>query len=160
MSLRADLERWVESLSPVERQLFILLILFFIINSIFYVLYRNNFVIYSLTVGFSILFFSIFIGYLILPRRPRVVSLYDDQRPYYNQYSDLEKEDEPIEQINLTDLDRKSEKYFSRKPKNTKSQACFYCKTIELLPYVCKYCGYSYCSNHRLPERHNCPGIK
>ncbi|QFU83375.1 AN1-type zinc finger domain-containing protein [Natronorubrum aibiense] len=23
----------------------------------------------------------------------------------------------------------------------------------------CSYCGFSYCSNHRLPEKHNCPAL-
>lgn len=28
------------------------------------------------------------------------------------------------------------------------------------LPYKCKYCGGTFCSEHRLPENHNCPGIQ
>lgn len=37
---------------------------------------------------------------------------------------------------------------------------CFFCgKRLEYLPYTCKYCGESYCSEHRLPERHYCEGL-
>jgi len=27
------------------------------------------------------------------------------------------------------------------------------------MPFTCKFCGNSYCYNHRLPESHNCPGL-
>jgi len=27
------------------------------------------------------------------------------------------------------------------------------------MPYQCKYCGGYFCSEHRLPEAHNCPGL-
>lgn len=30
------------------------------------------------------------------------------------------------------------------------------CGKDELLPFVCKYCGQSFCAEHRLPESHNC----
>lgn len=28
------------------------------------------------------------------------------------------------------------------------------------MPFVCKYCGGSFCPEHRLPESHECPGLK
>jgi hypothetical protein len=38
---------------------------------------------------------------------------------------------------------------------------CFFCgKGLEYLPYTCRYCGESYCSEHRLPENHYCKGLK
>ena len=38
---------------------------------------------------------------------------------------------------------------------------CFYCKkTINDLPYNCKFCGNENCSDHRLPESHNCEGLE
>jgi len=38
---------------------------------------------------------------------------------------------------------------------------CDYCgKEIDGLPHVCKYCGKVHCSNHLLPENHDCSGIK
>lgn len=38
---------------------------------------------------------------------------------------------------------------------------CFYCgKELEYLPYICRYCGKSFCSEHRLPERHECEGLE
>ncbi|MCD1294262.1 rhomboid family intramembrane serine protease [Methanocella sp. CWC-04] len=36
---------------------------------------------------------------------------------------------------------------------------CDYCGTYELLPFKCRYCGGTYCSAHRLPEYHECPGL-
>ncbi len=37
---------------------------------------------------------------------------------------------------------------------------CDVCGKEEYLPYKCKYCGGTFCAEHRLPEKHNCPGIK
>jgi membrane associated rhomboid family serine protease len=37
---------------------------------------------------------------------------------------------------------------------------CDYCGKYEMLPFNCKYCGGVFCSSHRLPEYHNCPGLK
>lgn len=37
---------------------------------------------------------------------------------------------------------------------------CDVCGKEEYLPYKCKYCGGTFCAEHRLPENHNCPGIK
>lgn len=39
------------------------------------------------------------------------------------------------------------------------STICHYClKTAPELPYRCSKCGGLYCSDHRLPETHDCPG--
>jgi Zn-dependent protease len=35
---------------------------------------------------------------------------------------------------------------------------CDYCGKDEALPFVCNYCGGTFCSEHRLPEAHQCPG--
>jgi Zn-dependent protease len=35
---------------------------------------------------------------------------------------------------------------------------CDYCGKEESLPFVCNYCGGTYCPEHRLPEAHNCIG--
>jgi Zn-dependent protease len=35
---------------------------------------------------------------------------------------------------------------------------CDYCGKDEYMPFRCKYCGGYYCSEHRLPELHNCTG--
>jgi membrane associated rhomboid family serine protease len=40
------------------------------------------------------------------------------------------------------------------------SDICSICGKKEMLPYKCKYCGWTYCSEHRLPENHNCPGLE
>jgi hypothetical protein len=38
---------------------------------------------------------------------------------------------------------------------------CDYCKKkIDGLPHACKYCGKVHCSNHLLPENHNCVGLE
>ncbi|MEM2017010.1 MAG: AN1-type zinc finger domain-containing protein [Nitrososphaerota archaeon] len=36
---------------------------------------------------------------------------------------------------------------------------CSVCGRDELLPFKCKYCGEYFCAEHRLPEKHSCPGI-
>ena len=37
---------------------------------------------------------------------------------------------------------------------------CQYCGKETYLPFKCKYCGGIFCSEHRLPEKHECPGLK
>ncbi len=37
---------------------------------------------------------------------------------------------------------------------------CDVCGREVSLPYRCKYCGGTFCSEHRLPENHNCDGLK
>ncbi len=39
------------------------------------------------------------------------------------------------------------------------NEKCDVCGKRELLPFKCRYCGGTFCSDHRLPENHNCPGI-
>lgn len=39
------------------------------------------------------------------------------------------------------------------------SKECDYCRFRDPMPFVCKFCGGSFCYNHRLPESHNCPGL-
>jgi membrane associated rhomboid family serine protease len=36
---------------------------------------------------------------------------------------------------------------------------CDICGKEEYLPFKCKYCGGTFCAEHRLPEKHNCPGF-
>ena len=36
---------------------------------------------------------------------------------------------------------------------------CNFCGFRDPMPFTCKFCGNSYCYNHRLPESHNCPGL-
>ena len=36
---------------------------------------------------------------------------------------------------------------------------CDRCGTVSDLPYRCRYCGGTYCGEHRLPENHACPGL-
>ncbi len=37
--------------------------------------------------------------------------------------------------------------------------ACEICGKKEIMPYKCKFCGGTFCSEHRLPEHHYCPGL-
>lgn len=37
---------------------------------------------------------------------------------------------------------------------------CYACEANEPLPFKCKFCGQHYCGDHRLPEDHDCPGLK
>ncbi|TRZ89214.1 MAG: rhomboid family intramembrane serine protease [Methanosarcinales archaeon] len=39
------------------------------------------------------------------------------------------------------------------------SNECHYCHFREPMPFTCKFCGGSFCYNHRLPESHKCPGL-
>ncbi len=39
------------------------------------------------------------------------------------------------------------------------SKECDYCHFREPMPFTCKFCGGSFCYNHRLPESHNCHGL-
>ncbi len=40
------------------------------------------------------------------------------------------------------------------------SKECNYCGFRDPMPFTCKFCGNSYCYNHRLPETHNCSGLE
>ncbi len=37
---------------------------------------------------------------------------------------------------------------------------CHFCGKAESLPFTCKFCGEKFCSDHRLPENHQCPGLE
>ncbi len=37
---------------------------------------------------------------------------------------------------------------------------CDICDAYELLPFKCKYCGGTFCAAHRLPENHQCVGLR
>ena len=37
---------------------------------------------------------------------------------------------------------------------------CDRCGSVTDLPYQCRYCGGSFCGDHRLPESHDCPGLE
>ena len=36
---------------------------------------------------------------------------------------------------------------------------CDQCGREENMPYQCRYCGGTYCADHRLPESHACPAL-
>ena len=36
---------------------------------------------------------------------------------------------------------------------------CTHCGKEVLLPFVCPYCGKTFCAEHRLPENHQCPNL-
>ena len=37
---------------------------------------------------------------------------------------------------------------------------CWICGKKEAIPYKCRYCGKTFCLDHRLPEQHGCEGFK
>ncbi len=37
---------------------------------------------------------------------------------------------------------------------------CDRCGRAENMPYNCRYCGGTFCAEHRLPENHDCPGLE
>lgn len=37
---------------------------------------------------------------------------------------------------------------------------CYFCLNPVSMPFRCNRCGGYFCSEHRLPEKHNCPGDK
>jgi predicted nucleic acid binding AN1-type Zn finger protein len=37
---------------------------------------------------------------------------------------------------------------------------CYQCGRRVTMPYKCKFCGGLYCDKHRLPESHECEGLK
>ena len=37
---------------------------------------------------------------------------------------------------------------------------CDICGKEEPLPFKCRYCGGTFCADHRLPEKHNCPSFE
>lgn len=38
--------------------------------------------------------------------------------------------------------------------------SCAECGKSTTMPYECKYCGHQFCSEHRLPENHDCHGLE
>lgn len=60
-----------------------------------------------------------------------------------------------------------SEKWFapqevrkSERPKAPLTGRCSFCEQHVTMPYKCKYCGKLFCDEHRLPENHDCAGIR
>ena len=39
------------------------------------------------------------------------------------------------------------------------AKECEYCGFRDPMPFTCKFCGKSFCYNHRLPESHDCSGL-
>lgn len=39
------------------------------------------------------------------------------------------------------------------------AKECDYCGFRDPMPFTCKFCGNTYCYNHRLPESHDCLGL-
>lgn len=39
-------------------------------------------------------------------------------------------------------------------------QDCNHCRQQSDLPYECNYCGGVFCKTHRLPESHDCDGVR
>ena len=37
---------------------------------------------------------------------------------------------------------------------------CYACEASTGMPFKCKFCNHRFCDDHRLPEDHDCPGLK
>ncbi|MHA1982865.1 MAG: AN1-type zinc finger domain-containing protein [Candidatus Hodarchaeales archaeon] len=149
-----ELDSWIKKLSKQEKRIFILIILYVIISSFIFMTLRSNFFLFNLLLGINILLLSTYFSFLIIPRKPRVIHLYGDSSTNSEYHSD----EQFVPEINLRKFDREATK--GRQPKKTNiSNACFFCQKKEMLPYVCKYCMNSYCTDHRLPEKHNCKDL-
>jgi hypothetical protein len=48
----------------------------------------------------------------------------------------------------------------SKMKKKTRMEGrCSFCNTKTLMGFTCSYCGNYYCTDHRLPEKHECTGL-
>src|SRR6185312_7576321 len=41
-----------------------------------------------------------------------------------------------------------------------KRMKCYWCGVNENIPFVCNYCGESFCNTHRIPMNHSCANLK
>ncbi|MHA1989419.1 MAG: AN1-type zinc finger domain-containing protein [Candidatus Hodarchaeales archaeon] len=149
-----ELDSWIKKLSKQEKIVFSLIILYVIVSSVIFITIRDNFFLFNLLVGINILLLSIYFSFLIIPRKTKVIHLYGDSRRNSDYYSD----EQYVPEINLRKYDQEDTKSKQSK-KSSISKACFFCQKREMLPYVCKYCMNSYCTDHRLPEKHNCKDL-
>ncbi len=53
-------------------------------------------------------------------------------------------------------IERKASPERKKAPINA---ACGVCKESSMLPFRCKFCSSLYCSEHRLPESHDCEAL-
>lgn len=144
-----EFQSWMDKLTKEERNQYIVLLGFVIVSSFLYAFYTTGDIrvdYYYLSIGIIILVLGIYFWKTIVSRKSKTIYLYGDTRSNSEYYAD----------INLRGLDggvtvKKSTKQVSK--------YCFLCQKTELLPYTCKYCGNSYCSEHRIPEKHNCADL-
>ena len=49
----------------------------------------------------------------------------------------------------------------SKMQKKTKFEGkCYYCGSFVSFGFTCSYCGGYFCSDHRIPEKHECVGLR
>jgi len=49
----------------------------------------------------------------------------------------------------------------SKLQKKTKIEGkCYYCNSFASFGFTCSFCGGYFCSDHRLPEKHQCVGLR
>ena len=103
--------------------------------------------------GGSLLLACIAVSIILIPSRPIILRQHDEIRHDYEEELRLS-----AERIDFRPTEIQSRYGVGSRPK-TQSKKCASCGTVELLPYVCKFCSLPYCTQHRLPERHDCRGL-
>ena len=92
----------------------------------------------------------------VVPRKPRIIQFAGDPDSIFLGRP-LVDDNEPQEKLTYTKQTiKKISSTNVQTNKTASSNKCAYCNQIDFLPYVCNYCRKSFCSKHRLPERHNC----
>ncbi|OLS18957.1 MAG: hypothetical protein HeimC3_47730 [Candidatus Heimdallarchaeota archaeon LC_3] len=153
-----NIQTWYDKLSKSEKYLFFILITYIILTSLIFLAFRDPefFFLYNLLIGILIFTFSLYFAYFLIPRKPKVIYFYGDSRSNEEYYSEKRLRTE----IDLRSLDKEENNIEKIKSVKTKfAPGCSICHKRELLPYVCKYCRRSFCSEHRLPEKHSCDGL-
>ena len=145
-----EFQYWLDKLTKKEKTWFVILIGFIVLSSFLYLFYRSKVIgigFYFLAIGILVLAIGAYYGRSLFARNLKTGYLYGDTRSNSEYY----------ENNNLRDLDNEVQ---IQKPSKKVSRICYFCQNTELLPYTCKFCGNSFCSNHRIPEKHNCKGIQ
>ena len=141
----------LKQLTREEKQLYFLILIFVLLTLISYIIASEDNRFFFFLFGITVTFVSLLALLWLIPRKPRIIYMYGGSRK-----SPRLEDDVPT--IDLSKASPPARR--SSKTSKDKTKACYYCKKVELLPFVCSYCQHSFCSDHRLPERHDCEGLK
>jgi hypothetical protein len=119
-----------------------------------------KFLIYSLLLVFLIILLSLLIIKLICKRGKRKIPKRRTLPRPPNDIAECEILPPPFTKKGLKDHQAIKHEIAKREQAIAES-SCFCCGKEYLKrldKFYCRYCGHSYCSDHRLPEKHNCNG--